>query len=84
MSPIGNEKVLRTSNEMPYPEKEYLSRSGFLVNLISPNKEFLNLKSASFTKLAISALVANFAYANLAAKLSAVELLNSCIVIYLS
>ena len=27
--PFGNENVLPTSNEIPYPEKEYLSRSYF-------------------------------------------------------
>ena len=43
----------------------------------------LSSKSVFFTKCAISAVVANFACANLAAKFSAVNVLNSCVVIYL-
>ena len=41
-------------------------------------------KSVLFTKLAISLLVARFACVNLSAKFSAVSLLNSGVVIYLS
>ena len=36
--PVGNEKVLRLSNLILYPEYLYLSISAFLVNLIAPNK----------------------------------------------
>ena len=47
--------------------------------------ELFNLSSkyVSFTKLAISLLVVEFACANLAAKFSAVNLLSSGVVIYL-
>ena len=49
----------------------------FLFNFFS-----LSLKSVFFTKLAIS--LAKFACANLAAKFSAINLLNTGVVIYLS
>ena len=41
-------------------------------------------KSVFFTKLVISLLLAKFACANLAVKVSAVKLLNSLVIIYLS
>ena len=44
----------------------------------------LSIKSVFFTKLEISFLLAKFAYANLAEKLSDVNSLNSWVVIYLS
>ena len=44
----------------------------------------LSSKSSLFTKLSISFLLDKFACANLAAKFSAVNLLNSGVVIYLS
>ena len=44
----------------------------------------LSSKSVLFTKLAISFLLAKFTCANLAAKLSTVNLLNPRVVLYLS
>ena len=41
---LDNEKDPSTSNKIQYSEYEYLSGSGFLVNLTPPYKEFLNLK----------------------------------------
>ena len=35
---FDNEKITRLSNEMSYPEQEYLSGSVFLVNLIARKK----------------------------------------------
>ena len=54
----------------------------FEVTFLS-NFLILSSKSAFFTKSAISNLVANFACAILAAKLSAVNFLNSLVEIYL-
>ena len=41
---FSNEKVPRTSNEITYPQYEYLTGPTFLVNLIALNKKFINLK----------------------------------------
>ena len=43
----------------------------------------ISSKSVSFTKLAISFLLAKFAYTNLASKFSDINLVHSCVVIYL-
>ena len=53
-----------------------------LILLLKPDG--LLSKSALFTILAISFLLAKFAFFNLAAKFSAVNLLHSGVVIYLS
>ena len=45
--PLGNEKIARTSNEIPYPEQENLLGPGFLVNLTGPYKECFNIKLLS-------------------------------------
>ena len=44
--PSDNEKIIRASNPMPYPEYLYSSKSTFLVTLTAQYKEFSNVKSA--------------------------------------
>ena len=44
--PFANEKVPRKSNEIQYIEEEYLSGSGFVVNLTTPSNEFLKVKAS--------------------------------------
>ena len=42
--PSDNEKIPRVSHPLPYPEYLCLSKSAFLVNSATPNKEFSNVK----------------------------------------
>ena len=41
---FSDEKVPQTSNEITYPQYEYLTESTFLVNLTALNKKLINLK----------------------------------------
>ena len=63
----------------------FSSSTGFISFEVILLFNFFNLpsKSVFFTKLALSFLLAKFVWANLAAKSSVVNLLNSAVVIYL-
>ena len=45
---FDNENVLRISNEIPYPKKEYLPGSEFLVNLTDFNNEFPKIHRSQY------------------------------------
>ena len=45
---FDNENVLRISNEITYPKKEYLPGSEFLVNLTDFNNEFPKIHRSQY------------------------------------